>query len=258
MSFVVSIASVCPMRKEPSHRSEMVSQLLFGEFAGVVEKQKDFTRVRCLYDGYEGWCQSSQLEFADSSMETVQFLLTLTDSVLVGEDTSIPIHFGSPVYGGADDEISFGTRPVYYTVGDKKIWNAATEVCDPAQIRSVAENYLGTSYLWGGKSVFGIDCSGFVQQVYKFFGVRLLRDAYLQAEQGEAVFYNDIQFGDLAFFKNENDRITHVGLMLDGYQIIHASGRVRIDELRTDGIYSSETGDRSHVLHSIRRVSFHA
>ena len=253
MRFVVSIASICPMRKDAAHRSEMVSQLLFGEFAEVVESEKDFTKVRSIYDGYEGWCQTSQLEFSDTALDTDSYLLTSTDSVLMGEDISIPIHFASPVYTD-QDEVQFGNKTISYNIGEESIWTVSKEICDPAQIRFVAERYLGTSYLWGGRSLFGIDCSGFVQQVYKFFGVRLLRDAYLQAEQGDAVYYNDISFGDLAFFKNENERITHVGLLLDDYQIIHASGRVRVDELKADGIYNSETGDRSHMLHSVKRV----
>jgi gamma-D-glutamyl-L-lysine dipeptidyl-peptidase len=255
MAFVVPVVSVCPMRKEPSHRSEMVSQLLFGEFAEVLEEDKDFTKVKGLYDGYEGWCQRSQLQPVANSMETDIYLLTETDSILLGEDISIPIVFGTPVYGTADDDIMFGDKEIGYTIGEESTWTTSEEECNPEQVRFIAEKFLGTAYLWGGKSLFGIDCSGFVQQVYKFFGIRLLRDAYLQAEQGEAVYYNDIKFGDLAFFNNENDKITHVGLMLDDYQIIHASGMVRIDDLKEDGIYRADNGEKTHVLHSIRRFA---
>ena len=121
-------------------------------------------------------------------------------------------------------------------------------------MRKIADRFLGTSYLWGGRSVFGVDCSGFVQQVFRLFGVALQRDAYQQAEQGKAVeSINDARAGDLAFFHNDAGRITHVGLVLSGGHIIHASVRVRIDVLDQKGIFVEETGVRSHRLHSIRR-----
>ncbi|MGB0522571.1 MAG: C40 family peptidase, partial [Flammeovirgaceae bacterium] len=119
-----------------------------------------------------------------------------------------------------------------------------------------AEAYMHTPYLWGGKSIFGIDCSGFVQQVFKAAkDIKLPRDAYQQAEHGQFVEYADATAGDLAFFENEKGRIIHVGILTDEREIIHASGRVKIDNFNPRGIISKETGKHTHKLSFIKRVS---
>jgi cell wall-associated NlpC family hydrolase len=90
--------------------------------------------------------------------------------------------------------------------------------------------------------------------VFKFFGIKLLRDAYLQAAQGEEVMnLNVANAGDLAFFENDEGRITHVGILLNDKEIIHASGKVRIDKIDEEGIITAE-GKRTHKLHSIKRM----
>ena len=116
--------------------------------------------------------------------------------------------------------------------------------------------FLGTAYLWGGKSIFGVDCSGFVQQLYKLFGIFLPRDAYQQAEVGELVgFLQEAKLGDLAFFDNDEGRITHVGMLLSDRLIMHASGNVRIDPIDHAGIIHRITGKRTHHLRLIKRVA---
>ena len=127
---------------------------------------------------------------------------------------------------------------------------------EDADIMDIMQPYINTPYLWGGKSIFGIDCSGFVQMVFKLFNVRLPRDAYQQAEIGEAIdFLAEAKLGDLAFFDNEQGKITHVGILLSPHQIIHASAVVRIDPIDQAGIVSSTTGLRTHQLRTIRRIA---
>ncbi len=122
-------------------------------------------------------------------------------------------------------------------------------------IKQLTYRYLNTPYLWGGKSSVGIDCSGFTQQVFKILGIPLLRDAYQQATQGEAVnSLVEATCGDLAFFDNEQSRITHVGIMIDNKTIIHASGYVRIDKIDEEGITHSITGKRTHKLWGVKRM----
>ncbi len=253
MSFAVCVVPVSPVRKEPAHRSEMVSQLLFGEFTEIISDEKDFVLVICLYDGYKGWCQKSQLEELDENelLEPAYFAGEFNNHIKINE-TAAYIPFGSPLYVIGDKNVSLGQCRIDYR-------NAENKVCDvrafnPDHLKEISYEFLNTAYLWGGKSVYGIDCSGFAQQVFKFFGIKLLRDAYLQAAQGEEVMnLNVANAGDLAFFENDEGRITHVGILLNDKEIIHASGKVRIDKIDEEGIITAE-GKRTHKLHSIKRM----
>lgn len=253
MSYAINLLPVIPMRKEPAHRSEMVSQLLFGDYVTILEEKDDFIRVISVYDQYEGWVQDKQLTQLDGETisETELFVNSWQEEITVnGITTHIP--FGSPIYvpSGAG-EIKFGKAQVAYK--SLAVWDRTKMEFNEETLRNAYSLYLNTPYLWGGKSVFGIDCSGFVQQVFKLFGIPLMRDAYQQATQGTAVAsLEDSVMGDLAFFCNEKGRVTHVGIMLTNNKIVHASGKVRIDPIDQEGIISSDTGKRTHNLHSIR------
>lgn len=257
MQSAICLLSVVPMRKEPSHRSEMVSQILFGEYVSIEESNDHFVFVTCLNDGYKGWVQANQLTRVpeEQVLATTAYIGTCAEEVWVnGHRRMMP--FGVPVYSPekSGQPLPFGNKQICYRVPDEAIWQSTKQVFSKENLKPVVEIFLETPYLWGGKTIFGIDCSGFVQQVFKLFGVRLLRDAYLQAEQGRAVKnFADAGFGDLAFFQNESERITHVGLLLDDREIVHASGKVRIDPIDDEGIVNREDGQRTHRLHSFRR-----
>lgn len=127
--------------------------------------------------------------------------------------------------------------------------------CPKSQIIQTAFTYLNTPYLWGGKTPFGIDCSGFTQMVYKLNGYKLLRDASQQATQGEALsFIEESEPGDLAFFDNSEGTITHVGLIMEDNYIIHAHGKVRIDRLDHSGIYNVDKRKHTHKLRVIKKI----
>ena len=124
-----------------------------------------------------------------------------------------------------------------------------------SELINTAYMYLNAPYLWGGKTLFGIDCSGFTQMVYKLNGYKLLRDASQQASQGEVLsFIEESEPGDLAFFDNEEGKIIHVGIMLENNYIIHASGKVRIDRLDHLGIYNAELNRHTHRLRVIKKI----
>lgn len=255
MALAVCLLSVIPMRKEPSHISEMVSQLLFGEYAETMEEKDDFTRIKCLYDGYEGWAQSSQLKAIsdEQTFTAVGFVSSYTSKILIN-DRVLRVPFATPVYHLQDSGaiLNIANQKIQYP--EQEIWTLNENSFSKETLETVVRVFLNTPYLWGGKSVFGIDCSGFVQQTFKLFGIPVLRDAYLQAGQGTAVAsINEAQLGNLAFFQNESGRVVHVGIILEEGNIAHASGKVRIDKIDVDGIINGETGKRTHRLHSIRR-----
>jgi hypothetical protein len=226
----------------------MTSQLLLGEYAEVLEEQKEFVQIKCLYDGYIGWCQRVQLAFTEEVVTTTQFVVNEFYKVHINQQPC-RISFGMPVFQQA---LVFNHFTINY---------ANVEALDATSTEFLSESiikyssiFLNTPYLWGGRTLFGIDCSGFAQQVYKLFNKQLPRDAYQQAEQGEALgFLEEAVCGDLAFFDNEAGFITHVGIMLNNHQIIHASGRVRIDNIDSGGIISSDTGLRTHRLRVVKR-----
>ena len=100
----------------------------------------------------------------------------------------------------------------------------------------------------------GMDCSGFTQTIMGLFGKNLLRNAFEQAKQGEAVAsLKETQAGDLVFFDHEDGRISHVGIVIDPERVIHCSGRVKVEKLDETGIFSAEQGEYSHHLVAIRR-----
>ncbi|HVZ24594.1 MAG TPA: C40 family peptidase, partial [Sediminibacterium sp.] len=137
---------------------------------------------------------------------------------------------------------------------DGEAWDPVTEPFSEEALLERAFAWLNTAYLWGGRSLFGVDCSGFVQQLFRFFEYPLPRDAWQQAEQGSPIgFLEESICGDLAFFDNAEGRIVHVGMLLKPDTIIHASGKVRIDHIDHLGILHAQTGERTHTLRLIKR-----
>lgn len=233
----------------------MVSQLLFGECCEILDQAgRDWYRVRVKLDGYEGWCQPAHLvEVNEAEYDSVGLALTpewVTALEYNGHPMMVPM--GSQLTAMKNGKAKWRKNEVRYK---GNIWDTAAAGTDAKSIRQLTYKYLNTPYLWGGKSVFGIDCSGFTQSVFKFLGIHLLRDAHQQAGQGEAVgFLEETRTGDLAFFDNEDGRITHVGILLHSNEIIHASGKVRIDKIDNMGIVQSETSERTHHLRLIKRL----
>ncbi|MDN3588427.1 C40 family peptidase [Pedobacter aquatilis] len=248
--------AVAPLRAEPSDKAEIVSQLLFGEHIEIIEKAERWWLIQNGYDGYQGWIDFRQLApISQSQFVEMHDCKTLTplnfNNVLTAEDGSL--YHLSPA-----SNLPY-LADGYCYVGNEKFKlgfdaHISTDADFKTDIESTARFFQNVPYLWGGRNIFGLDCSGFVQTVFKLLNIKLNRDASQQAEQGELVgFLAEVKPGDVAFFDNAEGKITHVGIMLSSNEIIHSSAKVKIDPIDDQGIFNRELGVYSHKLRIIKR-----
>lgn len=248
MLYGICNLSLVPLRFEASDKSELVSQILYGEHFKVLEQRKYWSKIRLAFDGYEGWIDNKQyLEITENDYDDINDSTPRYSSDLVEfiEDENNQLH---PILlGSSVNSLKF--------LKHTHDGNTVSEVRPKANIIKTASLYLNSPYLWGGKTPFGIDCSGFTQMVYKLNGRKLLRNASLQATQGEALsFIEESEPGDLAFFDNAEGEIIHVGIIMENNYIIHAHGQVRIDRLDQSGIYNVEKNLHTHKLRVIKKI----
>lgn len=266
MEYGICLLSTIPVRREPSHRSEMVTQLLFGELYRITAIEGPWHCITLAYDNYEGWIDAPQVHRIPEE-EFVRLVhvptpVTLDLVELMANDTRktlIPVITGSSLPGFDGEGISIGDTRFQFegqvSTAFRKTENSSGVQADPEQLTQDSLLYLNAPYQWGGRSPFGLDCSGFVQMAFKLHGIRLLRDASQQATQGEVIpLLAEAGSADLAFFDNEEGTITHVGILLDTRRIIHCSGEVRIDPIDHEGIFNAQMGKYTHRLRLIRRL----
>ena len=248
MKYGICNLSIVPLRAEAADSSELVTQVLYGEVFKVLESRKKWSRIRLAFDSYEAWIDNKQFLFIeeenynDISRQTPIVCEDLVDMISTKDNQMLSIVMGSSLNGLAILNHDFEGSSVQEKFAKDNLINTALL-------------YLNTPYLWGGKTPFGIDCSGFTQMVYKLNGYRLKRDASQQVEQGEALsFIEESEPGDLAFFDNAEGDITHVGIIMKDNYIIHAHGKVRIDRLDHTGIFNIQTSLHTHKLRVIKRI----
>ncbi|HWY10997.1 MAG TPA: C40 family peptidase [Bacteroidia bacterium] len=259
MYYGICLLSIVPCRKEASNASEMVTQLLFGEHYSVVDQTETWLKIISAYDKYECWLNIKQhTKISEATFKSLEskslVIVTEINQAITNKTTGLgfPVLIGSTLPGYSNKECKvedfiFGFEGKTFISNVKK----TTE-----ELLATAKLFLNAPYLWGGKNIFGIDCSGFTQLVYKLNGYKLPRDAWQQAELGSPLnFVEEAQPGDLAFFDNEEGKIVHVGIILSNNEIIHASGKVRIDKFDHYGIFHSENKKYSHMLRVIKRIS---
>jgi gamma-D-glutamyl-L-lysine dipeptidyl-peptidase len=246
-----------PMRKEPFHVSEQVNEVLFGERIEILDiNDRDWALIRCEWDGYEGWCKTGQLTLVSKKdyVRAAKYITTHSNAKLLFEEGEVWLPAGAELTGMKSSRISIYDKPGKLK-GKKHLIKSLELNAD--LLLKYALQYLGTSYIWGGRSTRGIDCSGLSQIAYKLCGKSIPRDADQQAMEGETVdFLQQARCGDLAFFDNADGKIVHVGLLIDAQTILHAtdtSGRVVIDRIDPSGIISRNLKKRTHNLRLIKR-----
>lgn len=256
MEYGICPLSIVPVRSEPNDRAEQVTQLLFGETLEVLHSKQQWRHIRIRHDGYEGWIDEKQyLHLSKKELDAAEAKAAFSVEVAhsVTNDTHhIPIVLGStlPQFDGIN--CSLGKHKYWFS---GQAYDPAVHNHKPQVLEKLVHKFHYAPYLWGGRTPFGVDCSGLTQTVYRVLGVPLKRDAYQQAQQGQEIgFLDAAQPGDLAFFTNKEGRIAHVGILLPQGQIIHAYGRVRIDKLDHHGIYNAAQDKYTHKLRLLRRV----
>jgi gamma-D-glutamyl-L-lysine dipeptidyl-peptidase len=260
MQNIVSLLPLIPVRSEPSDKAEMVTQMIFGERALLLEKQQKWSFVELADDGYRGWICNRMFRYiseeavllsADSDTKisgSLFFPVTSAENKL-----SLYLTAGSLLENYQSAENSFQAGGISFHCLQEPVFYNSDKI--RKDITGVLRGFMNIPYLWGGKSPFGMDCSGLTQTVFKLFGRQLPRNAGQQCELGRAVNHIDeAGTGDIAFFDNENGDIIHTGIITGKRQIVHASGYVRLDTLDHKGIYNNTEKNYTHRLRIIKNI----
>lgn len=252
--FGISRFNIISVRSTPSDKAELVTQLLFGETYEILDASDDakWFQVKLQHDHYVGWIDAKMHttvsdEYYEKYVSTAHPSVKDVFTKIKSTFDEVPVMAGAvlPFYDDyniqlADKSMYLSEEPVPY---------------EPTHIIKAAYLYLQAPYLWGGRTHYGIDCSGLVQQAFKLCGKNLPRDASQQAELGDLVPIADAKGSDLAFFQNKEGKITHVGILLDNERIIHAHGFVRISKIDYKGIFDDNEEFHTHSLAFIKRLS---
>ncbi|MCB7480072.1 C40 family peptidase [Christiangramia sediminis] len=249
MQYGICHLSIVPLRAAASHESEMTSQLLYGEHFKVLEERAQWSRIRNAFDDFEAWIDKKQYkkieesEYYSLDEDDIQLSSDLIEYITDENGLLMPVALGSV--------LNFTERFGHRFEGER----AKTSISTKENLINTAALYLNSPHILGGRSPFGIDCSGFTQTVYKLNGYKIHRNAAEQSKQGEALsFIEESEPGDLAFFDDQEGVINHVGLMMKDNYIIHVDGKVRIDRIDHSGIFNAELKKHTHKLRVIKKI----
>lgn len=242
-----------PLRSGPSHKSEMLSQILFGEKYSILDKSGNWMKIETLFDNYTGWIDMNHLQHSPAENALCGYTLNRSLLCYKSDKTKLVLEPGCEVYNPDFEDKTFVAGKNLYTTSPE--FNNRYIASGDSQLSDTAMKFLNSPYIWGGRIPSGIDCSGLTQLVFKLHNISIPRDSWKQAESGKTIdFIDEAEAGDLVFFDNDRGRISHVGMIISRGLVIHASGRVRIDSIDHQGIFKQETGKYSHHLRMIRRI----
>jgi cell wall-associated NlpC family hydrolase len=241
-----------PLRSGPTHKSEMLSQILFGEKYTILDQSGKWLKIESLFDNYAGWIDMDHLQHSESKDNAKGNVLVKSLLCYKKDETKIVLEPGCEIYNPDFKNCKFTAGAgIYSTTPDFN----ETYITPTDSLVDTAIKFINSPYIWGGRVPSGIDCSGLTQLVYKIHDITIPRDSWKQAEAGETIsFINESKPGDLVFFDNEKGNISHVGMIISSGLLIHASGRVRIDTIDHQGIFKQEIGAYSHHLRTIKRI----
>lgn len=255
--FTVITLPLIPIYAEPDDCSELTSQLLFGQQVEILETNERWHKIKNLADNFEGWIGKKTVfkkNFTEEPTDNSHFKPVKTAFVVCFKTSSVEkiiIPGGSLLPHIENDQFEL-LGEIYQLAQFKPIYSKKDA---RSFVIELAQQYFNSPYLWGGKSVLGMDCSGLTQVVFSMVGINLPRNSFQQVEMGATVdFLSEAKTGDLAFFENDEGNIIHVGILANSRQIIHASGFVKLDTIDAQGIISTQTGEYTHKLRVIKRL----
>ncbi len=252
----ICLASIVPVRAGAADEAEIMTQLLFGDTFEILKTKNQWNYIKASYDDYEGWIDEKViLPVSDEKYNRINqtekyFTSGILNEVQLEKNGKFLLPMGSLLPG-------FDPETGEFFMGDEKgIFKGdfITGKHPKEKILEYAFTYMNAPYLWGGKTHFGLDCSGLTQMTYKMCGHDLLRNAKDQATQGVSISLDEAEAGDLAFFTNKAGKVIHVGFLLGDGKIFHSHGNAHIDPIDEKGIWSIKFKRYSHQLSDVRRI----